>query len=81
MQLKGKRDAIMVFEALTAAERQSAAVRAYLAAYKLLEAGDAAAPEAFAAAAAEHPDDPLIRFHHQRLQQGETGILVVMQEK
>lgn len=81
LRLKGKQDAIPVYEPLTAAEQQSPAVQTYLAAYRLLAANDPAAAAAFAAAADRFPDDPLIRFHARRLAAGETGVDVVMDEK
>jgi adenylate cyclase len=49
---------------------------AYCAAYKLLEADPPAAEAAFAALAAAHPNDPLVRLHSQRLRSGETGVTI-----
>jgi adenylate cyclase len=75
--LKGKSEAVEAFEPLDTANGGSAAVTAYLAAYGLLERGDPSVREAFAAIA----DDPLAAFHLRRLDQGESGVTVVLQEK
>ncbi|MBB1072954.1 adenylate/guanylate cyclase domain-containing protein [Rhodoferax sp. 4810] len=79
--LKGKTEPITIHEPLGCRELPDAAVREYLAAYTLLEA---AAPEALAAftqLTAQYPEDPLARFHAQRLQAGEVGALIVMTKK
>ena len=79
--LKGKSEGTEVFEPLTAAEMESPAVQAYLAAYRLMAVADAEAPEAFDRAAEKFPGDPLIAFHQARLKRGENGDTVVMAEK
>ncbi|HEX6996558.1 MAG TPA: adenylate/guanylate cyclase domain-containing protein [Gammaproteobacteria bacterium] len=53
----------------------------YLAAYAALARHDPRAAELFAALSRSAPDDPLIAFHRQRLQRGETGVRVVLEEK
>jgi adenylate cyclase len=75
--LKGRRQAIDAFEPLSGADLASAAVQAYLAAYRLLEAGDPAALGALEALR----DDPVAAFHAARLRRGESGSLVVLEEK
>ena len=79
--LKGKTEGVEVLEPLTRDEAAMPCVAAYLAAFRLLEAHDAGAHEAFLALSREAPDDPLVAFHLARLERGETGTLVVMGEK
>lgn len=79
--LKGKSQGIETFEPLTRAEMASAPVQAYLAAYQLMARNDPRAREAFAALSKEYPLDPLSRFHLNRLTQGATGVVVVMDQK
>jgi adenylate cyclase len=77
--LKGKSEPIEAFEPLTPVRDRAPETAAYRQAYALLEDGDAdRARDAFAALA-EH--DGLAAFHLARLQHGETGTLVVMEEK
>jgi hypothetical protein len=68
---------VEAFEPLDGANGASAVITAYLEAYGLLAGGDPRAREAFAAIA----DDPLAAFHLRRLDQGESGVTVVLQEK
>jgi adenylate cyclase len=75
--LKGKSEAVEAFEPLDPMNGGSPVVAAYRAAYGLLERGDPRVREAFAAIA----DDPLAAFHLRRLDQGERGVTVVLQEK
>ena len=80
--LKGKTEALAVYEPLTPDLAPSrAASEIYLPAF---EAMQRAAPEAlalFARLAANYPDDPLVRLHLNRLNKGEAGDLIVMNEK
>jgi adenylate cyclase len=75
--LKGKRQALPVYEALDSQTPD----RDYEAAYALLAAGDAGAMAAFMRLHAERPEDRLVAFHLRRLQAGENGDLVVMADK
>lgn len=76
--LKGKREALEVFEPLDASSAATPVVAAYRAAFSLMEAGDARAVQAFSAIA-DH--DPLAAFHLARLRRGEVGSTVVLSEK
>ena len=60
---------------------QSPAVQAYLEAYRLMESTDPNAEAVFAKASTDFPTDPLIKFHYQRLKNGEIGDTIVMAEK
>jgi adenylate cyclase len=75
--LKGKSAPIEAFEPLSEEQARSPAICAYLAAYRLLEADDPGARAAFAAVS----EDPVAAFHLARLARGETGAVVVFQEK
>ena len=79
--LKGKSEKTEAYEPLNETELQSPEVKAYLEAYRLMASAEADAEAAFAKAAADFPTDPLIKFHHQRLKNGEIGDTIVMSEK
>lgn len=82
--LKGKNEAIKVFEPLTTErEQRYVPLDRYLQAYGQLLAADGqeAACRMFAELAAGYPGDPLARLHHSRLQRGEWGERIVMTEK
>lgn len=71
LMLRGKTDAVEVFEPLPADDRS--ALEAYSGAYQCLAAGEPGAVEAFEALAEVAPDDPLVVLHLGRLKAGETG--------
>lgn len=81
--LKGKTQALRVFEPLTVERLRKYAPRdEYLAACRLM--ADEAIREAAAAfgeLALRFPDDPLVILHHRRLSDGAHGDLIIMTEK
>lgn len=79
--LKGKRDAVAVYEPLSAEEADSPRVREYMETYALMENEASEAAAAFRALAQKYPDDPLAAYHAGRLAAGESGSLVVMSRK
>ncbi len=86
--LKGKRQALQVFEPVAAARpEQDAPLADYQAFYQQLQASandDASLPALQAHItdlATRYPADPLIQLHQQRLLQGETGDVLVMHSK
>lgn len=79
--LKGKKQAVTVFEPLDADQDASERVQAYRAAYALLDQDGEAARAAFQALQTRFPDDPLVNYHMHRLANGETGSLVIMDRK
>ena len=79
--LVGKSVAIKAYEPMTGEAMTRAHVRDYMAAYELMKAEDPGALAAFEAAAAAHPDDPLIVFHLARLRAGERGETIVFAAK
>lgn len=79
--LQGKSQGLEVWEPLSRREANSPAARAYVEAYRMLEAGQCGAKSAFATLAKSSHPDPLAEFHFRRIQSGESGITVVMTTK
>ncbi|UCV24344.1 CHASE2 domain-containing protein [Ferribacterium limneticum] len=82
--LKGKTEAIEVFEPLVAErEKRYAPRERYLDAYKQLSVtgGQAHAKAMFAELAVLYRDDPLVKLYSDRLERGEGGDLILMAEK
>jgi len=80
--LKGKTEAIRVFEPLVASlAPHYAPLVEYRAAFAAMQEKRPDADALFAGLAAEYPDDPLVALHHRRLTAGEQGDLIVMHEK
>ena len=78
--LKGKHTAIPVFLPLQPDTDEEFA-NAYRPVYDLLQAQDPTAREKLAALAERWPDNPLVALHLKRLSKGETGTVMVMEEK
>lgn len=79
--LKGKENGIMAFEPLAVEDDHSPRVQAYKEAYALMVANHGDAEAAFARALARWPDDPLLKFHHTRLVNGELGETIIFAKK
>ena len=81
--LKGKSQALQVFEPVTARREPSyAPMDAYMAAYRLMsEQRPAEAAAAFNELAGPYPDDPLVQLHHRRFLDGAQNDLMVMAGK
>ena len=79
--LKGKQQAVEVWEPLHEDDLREDFMRRYGEAYAALKAGDARAAQMFAVLAAIAPDDPCVALHQKRLAAGETGVVIVMDEK
>ncbi|MBN9428940.1 MAG: adenylate/guanylate cyclase domain-containing protein [Burkholderiales bacterium] len=81
--LKGRTQALLVYEPLLDAQGQPAAGPdlEYQAAYDLLAGHDAAAINAFRRLAARRPADALVQFQDKRLREGDRDDLIVMLEK
>jgi adenylate cyclase len=80
--LKGKTEALMVYEPVIAAEGETAQRDAdYEAAFELLRGQSPQAQEAFEALLRSRPQDPLVLLHLGRLRAGELGDLIVLDEK
>ena len=76
--LKGKSQALMVFEPLALGTTPDGDYRN---AFELLRNKDAQALAAFVQLAAERPFDRLVAMHLARLERGESGDLIVMEGK
>ena len=68
--LRGRTEAMRVFEPLTPEESAGPHTRAYVAAFAKLEAGDPGALAAFAGLIGERPADALAQYHLKRLLNG-----------
>ena len=76
--LRGRSEALRVFEPLRAEQYKDSSTKSYLEAFAKLEAGDPGAVAAFAAHVGKHPDDQLASFHLKRLLNGATGTRIAM---
>lgn len=79
--LKGKSQALEVFEPVTGDSAGRAPLPDYAVAFDALQRQDPQAPELFAQLALDWPQDPLVQLHHSRLHVGEVGDRMVMGEK
>lgn len=79
--LKGKTEPVGVWEPLHEEDVHSGFLARYEAAYTALKTGAADAGTLLATLAAEAPEDPLVRLHRERLQAGQAGTVIVMDEK
>ena len=79
--LQGKSEGLEVLEPLSPDEADAPAVKAYLAAYRMLENGQSGAGRAFESLAESVYRDPLADFHLNRIRSGESGTTVVMTKK
>ncbi|MEJ2378474.1 MAG: adenylate/guanylate cyclase domain-containing protein [Pseudolabrys sp.] len=77
--LRGKSEALHVFEPLNVEQFNSSATRSYLDAFAKLEAGDPTATAAFAAHLGKEPEDQLASFHLKRLLNGAIGTRIAME--
>jgi class 3 adenylate cyclase/CHASE2 domain-containing sensor protein len=74
--LKGKSAPVGVVEPVSAGDVSADLLGKYLEAYGLLARASPSALEAFAALALAYPDDPLVRFHLERLRRGARDVLI-----
>ena len=81
LTLKGKVNSAAVFEPLSEGDAASPYVARYIEAYAKLKQRDPAALALFAALHAERPEDGAVSLHLARLQDGESGVEIVMTEK
>ena len=79
--LKGKEQALAVFEPVLEDALVRAPLEEYRAAFDAMQLELPEAASRFAQLAQAWPQDPLVQLHHQRLSAGERGDLMVMSEK
>ena len=79
--LKGKSQGIEVFEPLVNANEKTPALQAYLEAYELLRTEHPDALTSFTDVCERYPEDALARFHLNRLQSGQSGTRIVLDDK
>ena len=79
--LKGKIDAVTLYNPVSEDEVTSGLFAGYLAAYKVMVAGESGALSAFRDFEKAHVKDPLALFHISRLESGIIGPRIVMEDK
>lgn len=79
--LKGKETPVTLYNPITADEAKSELCTRYLAAYQLLEAGNPLAIEQLKSLEQRFPDDPLLKFHLNRIEKGLLTTLIKMEDK
>jgi class 3 adenylate cyclase len=79
--VKGKTEALDLWEPLHDGSASAGFLRAYEAAYDRLRQGQADAMAMFAALKESEPNDPCVKLHVERLRQGLMGVEMVMSEK
>ncbi|MCH9670845.1 MAG: response regulator [Gammaproteobacteria bacterium] len=79
--LKGKTRSIDAFEPLQEGVAHSERIQAYRRGFALLVAEDNSARDAFQALHATYSEDPLIALHNKRLLDGESGALMVPNDR
>lgn len=81
VMVKGKQQALSVFNPLLADSELDALVEEYTEAYARLTAGDPQAAHRFARLRSRYPNDPLVDFYWRRVQTGELTTRVKMDSK
>ena len=79
--LKGKSKGLEVFEPLVDGMADTPAARAYEKAFAMMRKNAPGAADGFRDVLALDPGDALAKFHLQRLESGEIGATIVMEEK
>ena len=79
--LKGKTEAIEVYEPWSDVTSSAELSERYNQAYDLLDECPQQALKAFDELSVEFPDDPVVGLHRARLKSGETGAKIIMDEK
>ena len=79
--VQGITEHLAIFEPIDPDHDSASRTDDYLAAYRLMQARDPGANQAFAAYVGKHGEDPLAMFHLKRLLQGESGDNVVLPGK
>lgn len=79
--VKGKQQALAVFNPLAVDSEPNALVEEYAEAYALLTAGDPHSVHRFTRLHSRYPDDPLVAFHWRRTQAGELTTQIKLASK
>ena len=79
--MKGKEEALEIFEVLDPERDQSPYTEDYRRAYAKLDAGDKTAKELFTKLLEENPDDTCVTLHLAQIQEGNLSTRIVMSEK
>jgi len=78
LMLRGRSEPLRAFEPLSPADYDAPPTRAYLDAFRKLEAGDPGAMPAFAALLGLRGHDQLVSFHLKRLLNGGSGVRIML---
>jgi adenylate cyclase len=79
--VKGRHEPSQIYEPVDTVRYSEQHLQRYEAAYAALAAGRPEAARLFAELHRDDPEDPCAAFHHHRLEDGESGTLIVMTEK
>lgn len=79
--LKGKLTPVGLFNPISDEKAASELYRRYMETYALLKAESPDAPDSVRRLFADYPDEPLVCFHHERVESGLNTSLVVMEDK
>jgi adenylate cyclase len=79
--VKGRQEAIEVFEPIDPRLHEPDRLASYEAAFGALRANAPEAVARLAALSAANPADPLVAFHRRRLETGQAGTVIMMAEK
>ena len=79
--VKGKTEAVEVFEPVTVEQAKSDYMQTYRKAYTLLAEGDRAADELLRSLQTQDPADPYVSFHRDRIAEGVVSNHIEMADK
>lgn len=79
--LKGKTEPVTLYSPVTEEQAGSVFYRWYQTTYTMLKNNDPAAATAIREMNKVHPDDPLVHFHNERVENGLVTTLIVMEDK
>jgi class 3 adenylate cyclase/CHASE2 domain-containing sensor protein len=79
--LKGKETPVTLYNPVPADEAESELCAGYLLAYQLLKVGNPLAIERLKALEQRFPEDPLLKFHLNRIEKGHLSTLIKMEDK
>ena len=79
--LKGRSEAESCFEPLSAEEAASSRIQAYMQAFEKMKQLDPGAISAFQSISDRWPEDPLARYHLNRLKKGQQGHRIILEQK
>ena len=79
--LKGKTEGVEAFEPLSEEDYHSKQMQDYRELYEMMTSEDKEAEKRVQQLAMQYPDDPVYQLHQKRFEDGNKGVLIVMDEK